>query len=146
MRCTRDRREQHVVRGGLRQVLQRAQVHGLDRRLHRGHPRHQDHGHVEIPGADRPQQLDPRHPRHLDVADDDVERVLRDGFDRPLASVHDGDRVPHHLEEAPQGTRDGRVVVDDQDGLLLRRWTVGVPAGACHHPHSLERGFRTGTS
>ncbi len=83
-----DGAQHHGVQLGHRerldQVLECAVFHGLLSRLHVGIAGHEDDGNIEIAHPDGLQERDAAHPRHVDVAEDGIERQL---FDRTRWAV-----------------------------------------------------------
>jgi len=54
----------------------------------------QDHGQIQAPVADRPQDVDPGAVGERDVADDEIEAVVRQQVPRRLQVRRQLDRVP----------------------------------------------------
>ena len=75
----RERLGQKVVRS-----LFRGRHRRLDRRIRGDH----DRQHVELHAADPIEHVEPAHPRHLVVQQQDVGRIALDDFDGRLAAVH----------------------------------------------------------
>ena len=69
----------------LRQIAKSAVFDRGHRRLERRATGDEDDRDVEVVGADTLEKRDPAEPRHVDVAEDDVERAGFDGTDRGLA-------------------------------------------------------------
>jgi two-component system, sensor histidine kinase and response regulator len=118
-------------------VAQRPVLERLDGGLEQRVGGHDDHRDIDVARAHRAQELDPGHPRHRDVAQDDVERRrLEDG--RGLASVGGGrDVVPRLGEDALEGPEQGGFVVRDQHSshariLCTDRWCRRSDAGSHH--------------
>ena len=65
-------------------VVERADLHGLDGGVHRSKRRHQDHGGRRVQRARRPQHVHAVAAAHLEVAQDDVERAVVQALDRQV--------------------------------------------------------------
>src|SRR5947209_12775703 len=86
--ATEDRYEL-VVSEWLLDVIERALVHGLHRRLERRLRGHEDHGTVGIALLGRGEDLDARHVRHADVREDDVWRRTREMLEAALSALRE---------------------------------------------------------
>ena len=89
-------------------VVVRAELHRFDRGLHGGKRGHQHHRHFRLELLDLGQQFDPRHLRHLQIRDDQINLRARQASQRdraligrddfvPFASQNGGERVSHHV-------------------------------------------------
>ncbi len=88
-------RDQLVVAERLLDVVERALVHRLHRRLQRGLRGHEDDRHVGIALPRGREDLDAAHVRHADVGEHDVRRQLADALEARLAAVRDdAGRIP----------------------------------------------------
>jgi len=140
-----DARDELFGLGRLREVLERAEAHRLGSGLDRRRARQQDHGHVEIHGANRAQQLDAAHPRHVDVGEDDRDALAAERFERGCA-VARFDRLEPAVPDRPRQRRTHqRVVVDHEDAQLRVRLSrhertlrVGSPP-RCPSPNGESR-------
>ena len=110
------REGKHLLRiERLHDVVERAVLHRLDGRLGRAKRGHEDD---QLPGIDRAdvlQRLDPAHPAHADVQEDDVRRAGLHVGDRLLAARGGGDVVIARGQHPRERVTDLGVVVDDQD-------------------------------
>jgi hypothetical protein len=105
----------------LEDVVVRAILHRLDRALDRAEAGH-DHGEdVDVLLGDLLEQLQPRHPRHLEVGDDEVVRADAQLDQRLLAVLHRADHVPLERQELREDLADHLLVVDDEDPRSLGR-------------------------
>ena len=66
-------------------TVERARLHGLDRRGHGAEGRHQDHGRRRMERLGRLQDVDARASAHAQIADHDVERSFVQLFDGRVA-------------------------------------------------------------
>ena len=104
-----------VVLEGLLDVVEGADLHGRDGRLDRAVGGDDDDGRQRVDPLDPPQDLDPVHPRHEEVEQDDVEGLGRELLERLLARARDLDLVALRGQELGQDVVDDRLVVDDVD-------------------------------
>ncbi len=116
----RDDRAQTLDFHGFDQVLERAV---LDRRggaRQIGLPGHQHHGQIEIILTDRAEQLEPAHPRHLDVTDHGIERALTEHCQRIRTRAGGADCRARRAERAHEHRQHLVVVIDQEDlGALI---------------------------
>ena len=111
----RDHVSQLRQRNRLGQVAKGAELHGANGVAHVRTARDEDDGQIEVVLADRPQQIEPCHVRHRDVAHEHVE-----GED-PTMLGGDQRVIDHdHVEALPteiarEHRRNCRVVVDEED-------------------------------
>ena len=102
---------------GLLEVVDRPELHRLDRGRHRPVPGQHDHRHVRVDRAELAKKLDASLARHLQVGDDEV---ATRGAKRGQGLVGAGRRFAfqtHLLGEDLQDAPHPRVVVDDQETL-----------------------------
>ena len=99
----------------LEDVVVGAALHRVDGRLHRAEAGHDDGERVGRGGADRVEQLDAAHARHLEVADDEIVVGVAELRERRRAVLRRADDVPLHAEEVGQDVPDELLVVDDED-------------------------------
>ena len=110
-----DPQEQLLQVERLGDVVGRPLLHGLHRRLHRPVGGDQDEGDLGIHGLDPAQQLDPRHARHLEVADHQVHPRVLHAAERLGPAAGQEDLVPLLLQEAADELALRRLVIHDQD-------------------------------
>ena len=113
---TPDDRHQLVVAERLLDVVERARVHRLHRRLQRRLCGHEDDRHVGVMRPRGREHLHAGHLRHADVAQHDVRREPRDHLERGLSAVRQVGREALGAQEDLEGLEDARLVVDDEDG------------------------------
>ena len=98
---------------GLGEIVVGAELEGLDPVVGRPAGRDDDHGHV-LRLAQLPEQLDPIHPRQLQVEHDRVERLLQGDRQAcgPVGRLKDG--VQRFAERFGDRLPGGRVILDHQ--------------------------------
>jgi hypothetical protein len=112
---------------GLRDIVKRPGLHGL-------------HGHIDgsfggndhdvdfgIDPFDGTEDLDPVHPRHTVIEQDQVIMALPDTSDRPLAVFGLADDMPLLLEEIPEHLPLRPAVFHHQDAELLHEAIAPLP-------------------
>jgi hypothetical protein len=125
--------QQHLKPGGvhrLGEVVEGAVSHGLHGALHRGMPRHQQHGRR---AARLPELLEQRQAVHLrqhQIGHDDGRVLTLHEIERFLAGGSRLHLVAPLTDEAGQPLTLGRLVVDDEDLAVLRL----VAARRSHDP------------
>ncbi len=128
-------RAQRVVVELLRDVVVRAELHGLDGRLDIGDGRDHDHFDLVALFAHLPQQLQAADARQAYVEQHQVHAVLP----QPRQAVL-GRRHGHHAVVALENRRERvshpLIVIDDQDGLLRRGHQSGNLTGSTGVPES----------
>ena len=100
------------------EAIDLALVDGADRCLRVGVAGEHDADHLRVADADHAQQLDPAHPRHLLVGNDELHRPLLEDFEGALAVRRRHDRVARAAQDPRRHFAHRRVVVDYQDGAL----------------------------
>ena len=110
----------------LEDVVVGAALHGVDRGLDRAEAGHDDGERVGGGLADRLEQLDAAHARHLEVADDEVVVRASELGERARAVLRGAHDVAFHAEEVREDVADELLVVDDEDARpFLRRRGLG---------------------
>ena len=111
-----------VVPKRLLDVVERAFIDRLHRRLQRRLSGHQDHRNLGIERPRRAEDLDAADVRHPDVAQDDVGPEIGELFEGLLPAVRDDRRESFVLEQDAQRLEDPGLIIDHQDrGLRVRR-------------------------
>ncbi len=146
-RSARDHSEQLVAANGLHDVLERAVLHGAHGGLQRGRAGHEHHGDLDAPLAKELEQIDPAEPRHVDVADDDVEGPALDQLGGGRAVGTRGHGVARCAQHAARRAQDRGLVVDDEhrelrNGLHVVAQTVAGPAVRARISHEVPRSPR----
>src|SRR5439155_732647 len=108
---------------GLEDVVEGAELHRVDRRLHRSEGGQQDHRYVGVQLAQLGEQLEAGHARHLEVGEDEVDLLGLEAAEC-LFTALGGHRIdPHALEQDLQEAPHLPLVVDHQH--LGHRHTSG---------------------
>src|SRR5436309_2429246 len=118
-RAAADRHEV-VVGKRLLDVVERALVDRLDRALQRRLRGHQDDRGFGVLLAHRGKNVGAGDTRHLDVGEHDVGRRRLQRLETRLAPLRGDDVEPFALQEDAEHVQDPQLVVDDQNGWLLR--------------------------
>ena len=120
-----DRSRHHVLQlSGLDRLDEVAQcpvLHRLDGALHGRQAGHDDYGHVQIVFANGAEQLQATHPRHRDVADDDVEGPRPEQRGGLVAVVSHLNGIPGRGQGSRVAPGDGRLVIHEQNDASRRR-------------------------
>ena len=103
----------------LEDVVVGAALHRVDRGLDRAEAGHDDGERVGRGLADRLEQLDAAHARHLQIADDEVVVRAIELAERARAVLGGADDVAFHPEEVREDVADELLVVDDQHTWAL---------------------------
>ncbi len=112
------RLQQHVQRrvvDRLRQEVLRARLHRLDRRIHAGMRRDQDHRQGRIGRLEATQQVDARAARQHDVRHDDVRPPLVDARFRLLHILCRTGVIAPAAQAEEEHLPEGCLIVDDQN-------------------------------
>ena len=124
---------------GLDQVVGSAAAQGLDRESHRSFEncREDDHADVGVDLLDGAKNVDPVHPRHPDVGDDDIVAAVAEGIHGAPAVVPRLDLVTGARQEIGDQAAGVVVVVDHQDPRAhppeyTRRAETGARSGRKH--------------
>jgi hypothetical protein len=128
---------------GLEDVVVGAALHRVDRGLDGAEAGHDDGEGVGRDGADRLEQLDAAHPRHLQVADDEVVVGVAQLSQRRRPVLGGANDVALHAEEVGQDVPDELLVVDDEDAGAF---VGGLGDGHERHVGPLRGSQREGTS
>ena len=108
-----DLEPQLIIIEGLGQVILRAGLHSVDRDSLRAIGRDHQDGSVGLKLADMLEQLQPVHPLHAEVGDDDVEEAGLELFERLLARIRGLYLIAFLGEEPLERDHDSALVVDD---------------------------------
>jgi hypothetical protein len=103
----------------LQDVVVGAALHRVDRRLDRAEAGHDDGERVRSGRVHLLEQLDAPHPRHLEIADDEVVARVTELVQRRRAVLGRADDVPLHPEEVGEDVANELLVVDDEDRRTL---------------------------
>ena len=97
------------------QVVGRAELKRLDRRLHVRHPGDHQHGGIGTPGLDLPDQGQPVHPRHVQIGDHQRDGPIRHQNDQGVLARLGLDRLhPLRPQHPTQGATDQRIIIDHE--------------------------------
>ena len=96
-------------------VVEGADLHRLDGRVHRAERGHEDHRRLRLQRLGGPQHVEAVTAAHLQVAQDDVEVGLVQALDGHVAVAGFGDLVPGLDEGAGESAAERVVVVGDED-------------------------------
>jgi hypothetical protein len=117
-RCQRHGLGEGVERHRLEQVAKGALFQGLHRGFDLRVAGHEEHREIEIPRAHRPQQLQPVHPRHVDVAQDHGVLPATQQRQGPVAAACDVNLPAGLAQDRGEQIAQGHLVVDHQHAAL----------------------------
>ena len=129
---------------GLLHVVERADLHRLDGRMHRSESGHQDDGGRRVQRLGRAQHIETVAAAHLQVAEHDVEVPFVKAFDRLVAVGSFLDLVVGGSQRPGEPASKGIVVVGDENAAHLFSYSGVPPPGSAaargaHSPHALRR-------
>jgi hypothetical protein len=139
-----ERKQHGVAFERLGDVVERAGLHGFNRRIDAAEGRHQDDRGTGADLTDLANQLDPGTTRHTDVREHHIEIPVAQLLQRRLRIGGSARCVPGVFEQSNQHVAHGEVVIDDQHASLCGsgRFThAGIAShGTCQRCLFVRRG------